>query len=157
MPGMDERTRSDLTVERLLELGDIPVDDAESLLERARSVIRAGSVRRLWLLLIDPDGLLVPRLTLIDDTPVTPEAEARPALRRLLGGIVESGCSVAVVLERPGPARPSPDDWAWHDVLQRAGAAHPGTLRAVLLAHSGGVDLLEAGGPDTATGAASRR
>ena len=142
MPGMDDRTRTELTVERLLELGDIPVDDDASLLERARSVIGAGLERRLWLLLIDADGLLVPRLTLIDATPVTPEAAAVPALRRLIGGVVETGCSVAVVLERPGPRRPSPDDGAWHDVLRRAGEAHPGALRAVLLAHSGGVDLL---------------
>lgn len=151
--GMDEMTRSEaarsrLTVERLLELGDVPIDDDASLLERARSVVREGIVRRLWLLLLDRDGLLVPRLTLIDDTPVTPEAEAPAALGRILGGIADAGCSVAVVLERPGPPWASPDDWAWHDALRRAGAAHAGTLRAVLLAHSGGVDLLADGTAD---------
>jgi hypothetical protein len=147
MPGMDDITRADLTVERLLELGDIPIDDDASLLERARSVVREGLVRRLWLLRIDADGLLVPQLTLIDDTPVTPEAEALGALRRLIGGLAETGCSVAIVLERPGPPRPSPDDWAWHDVLRRAGDAHAGALRGVLLAHSGGVDALGAAPP----------
>lgn len=142
MPGMDDTAGPHLTVERLLELGDLPLDDDASLLERARSLVGEGLSRRLWLLLLDADGLLVPSLTLIDDTPVTPEAEAPAALARLIGGIADSGCSVAVVLERPGPPWPSTDDRAWLDVLRRAAGAHEGALRGVLLAHSGGVDLL---------------
>lgn len=140
---MDESTRQQLNVERLLELGDLPIDDDAALLERARSLIRQGLVRRLWLLLLDADGILLPPLTQIDETPVTPEAEAAPALRRIMEGIADAGMSVAVVLERPGPPQPSPDDWAWHDVIRRAGDGLDGTLGGILLAHGGGVDLLE--------------
>lgn len=143
MPGMDDGTREHLSVERLLELGDFPIDDDAALLERARSLIRAGFVRRLWLLLLDGDGIMLPRLTQIDETPVTPEAAATPALHRLLGGIADAGMAAVLVLERPGPPTPTPDDWAWHEVIRRAGDGLGGTLRGILLAHADGVDLLE--------------
>lgn len=151
---MDDSTRPHLSAERLLELGDLPIDDDASLLERARSLIRAGFVRRLWLLVLDADGIMVPPLAQIDETPVTPEADATAALGRLIGGFADAGCSVAIVLERPGPPWPSPDDWAWHDVIRRAAAHHAaahhdGALRGVLLAHSRGIDLLQ---PDAELG-----
>lgn len=147
MPGMDDDTRQHLSVERLLELGDLPIDDDAALLDRARSLIREGFVRRLWLLLLDGDGIMLPRLTQIDETPVTPEAEAAAALHRLIGGIAEAGMSVAFVLERPGPPVPTPDDCAWHATIRRAGDGLGGALRGILLAHGGGVDLLEPGQP----------
>ncbi len=142
---MDDGSRPHLSAERLLELGDFPLDDDASLLERARSLIRCGLVRRLWLLLLDADGIMVPTLTQIDETPVAPEPEASVALRRLVHGIADMGGSVAVVLERPGPPWPSPDDWAWHDAIRRAADGRGSALRAVLLAHSAGVDVLQPG------------
>lgn len=147
MPGMDDGTREHLSVERLLELGDFPIDDDAALLDRARSLIREGFVRRLWLLLLDADGIMLPRLTQIDETPVTPEAEASPALRRLIAAIAEGGMSVAFVLERPGASMPTPDDWAWHEAIRRAGDGLGDALRGILLAHGGGVDLLEPRAP----------
>ncbi|MGM1030042.1 MAG: hypothetical protein ACQEWM_09260 [Actinomycetota bacterium] len=144
---MDDSTREHLSVERLLELGDFPIDDDAALLDRARSLIREGLVPRLWLLLLDGDGIMLPRLTQIDETPVTPEAEATAALHQLMGGIAEAGMSVAFVLERPGPPEPSPDDWAWHATIRRAGDGLGATLRGILLAHGGGVELLESSRP----------
>lgn len=133
----------DITPDRLLELGDLPLDDDPALLERARTLIQCGYVRRLWLLAIDADDLLVPGLTQIDGTPVTPDADAVGALRGILDHFAAEGMSLAVVLERPGSPWPSPDDWAWHDAIRGAAAHRPGALRGVLLAHGSGVDLLE--------------
>jgi hypothetical protein len=138
----------DDTPDRLLALGDLTLDDDRALLERARSLIRCGFVRRLWLLAIETDGTMLPQLTQLDDTPVTPDAPAIDALRRILHGFADAGLSLAVVLERPGSPWPSPDDWAWRDVIQRAAGERPEALRAVLLAHGCGVDLLEAEEPE---------
>ena len=142
---MDDSIRQRRSAERLLQLRDVPIDDDAALLERVRSVIGEGRVRRLWLLLLDADGITGPRLAQIDGTPITPEAEAVVALRRLMAWIAGADWSVVVVLERPGPRRPSPDDWAWHDVIRRAADGRRGALRSVLLAHSGGVDELVPG------------
>ncbi|WP_306231150.1 hypothetical protein [Agrococcus beijingensis] len=147
----------DITPDRLLELGDLPLADEAALLERARTLIQQGYVRRLWLLAIDERGLLVPQLTQLDDPPITPDAPAVGALRRIIGFFADAGTSLAVVLERPGSPWPSPDDWAWHDVIHRAAADRPEALRGVLLAHGCGVDLLEPDADDDADGQTGAR
>lgn len=118
------------------------VRDEQALLACARSIVQHGIVRRLWILLIDDDGAMLPQLQQIDGTPVSPDAYAVMALRRILDVVAEPDVEVAFVLERPGASRPSPDDWAWHDAVVRAARAQAVPLRGVLLAHGGGVDLL---------------
>lgn len=138
----------DDTPDRLLELGDLPLDDDAALLERARTLVQRGFTRRLWLLLLDHDQRQLPQLTQIDGTPVSPDAPALGALRRIVEHFADAGLSLAVVLERPGSPWPSPDDWAWHDVIHRAARDRPHALRGVLLAHGSGVDLLALGAVD---------
>ena len=117
--------------------------DADDLLEVARGLVQHGLVRRLWILLLTPDGTLLPQLQQVDGIPVCPDAYAVLALRGLLGRIAEPEREIAVVLERPGAARPTPDDWAWHDAVARAARGQALPLRSVLLAHSADVDLME--------------
>lgn len=123
--------------------------DEASLLECARRLVRQGYVRRLWLLLIGPDGQLLPQLQQIDGTPISPDAYAVLGLRRILSIVAEPDVEVVAVLERSGSSTPAPDDLAWRAVLERAAAEQAVPLRAVLLAHGAGVDLLRPEVPRT--------
>jgi hypothetical protein len=137
-PAMD-----DLTTERLLELGDVPILDDDALLDRATTLIRHGIVRRMWLLLLDEERRQLPLLPQIEGAPVSPDAETGATLSALLTGVAEFAAHVAVVLERPGPSRAAPDDLAWTDAIVRAAARTPRVqLLGVLLAHDRGVDAL---------------
>lgn len=133
----------ELTTERLLELGDLPILDDDALLDRATTLIERGAVRRMWLLLLDDERRQLPLLPQIEGTPVSPDAGTAATLAALLTGVAEVAAHVAVVLERPGSARATPDDLAWADALVRAAGRTPGVqLLGVLLAHGRGVDAL---------------
>jgi len=135
----------DITPETLLELGELPVADDAAMLERARTLIRCGYARRMWLLLLDEDDLQQPLLPQIDGIPRSPGADATMTLHGVLEQL-EGYCSqVAVVLERPGSAEPQPDDLAWADAIRRGADGSRVRMRGVLLAHSGGVDALGQG------------
>lgn len=123
--------------------------DADDVLELARGLVQHAIVRRLWILLLDGDGALRPQLQQVDGIPVSPDGHAALALRGILGLVAEPGAEAAFVLERPGGARPTPDDWAWRDAIVRAVCRREVPLRAVLLAHSAGVDRLEPEPPRT--------
>lgn len=133
----------DLTTDRLLELGDVPILDDDALLERATTLIQQGFVRRMWLLLLDDERRQLPLLPQIEGAPVSPDAETVATLTALLTGVAEIAAHVAIVLERPGRARATPDDLAWTDVIVRAAARTPRVqLLGVLVAHGRGVDAL---------------
>ena len=113
------------------------IHDEHALLACVRSLVQQGIVHC-------PEGRkLLPQLQQIDGTPVSPDAYAVMALRRILDVVAAPDVEVAFVLERPGGGRPTPDDWAWHDAVVRAARAQAVPLRGVLLAHGAGVDLLE--------------
>ncbi|WP_026372561.1 hypothetical protein [Agrococcus lahaulensis] len=133
----------DLTTERLLELGDLPILDDDALLDRATTLIECGVARRMWLLLLDDERRQLPLLPQIEGAPVSPDAETGATLSALLTGVAEVATHIAVVLERPGSARATPDDLAWADAIVRAAGRAPGVqLLGVLLAHGHGVDAL---------------
>jgi hypothetical protein len=132
----------DFTPDRLLELGDVPLDDPRALLERARTLVGRGLVRRMWLLLLDDERRQLPLLPQIDGFPVSPDAATPSALRTLLDRLGEHAAHVAIVLERPGGAEPEPDDLAWADAIARASRGASAAVVGVLLAHGRGVDLL---------------
>ena len=119
------------------------IQDEHALRAHASSLVQQGIVQRLWILLVDDHGAMLPQLQQIDGTPVSPDAYAVMALRRILDVVAAPDVEVAFVLERPGGGRPTPDDWAWHDAVVRAARAQAVPLRGVLLAHGAGVDLLE--------------
>jgi hypothetical protein len=128
------------------------MDDTPTLpgaLGEVAALVQHGIVRRLWIFLIDDGGAVRPELQQIDGTPVTPDAYAVLALRRILSLVAEPGTSVVLVLERPGAATPSPDDWAWRDAAARAAHEQALPLCGVLLAHRDGVAALEPEAPRT--------
>lgn len=114
---------------------EAPLDDVAVLVQH-------GIVRRLWIFPIAADGTLRRDLQQVDGIPVSPDAYAVLALRGILGHVVDEDEEVAVVIERPAAAAPTPDDWAWHDAIVRAASGIPVSLRGVLLAHRTGVDAL---------------
>lgn len=133
----------DLTTERLLALGDVPILDDDALLERVTTLVDYGIVRRMWLVLLDGERRQLPVLPQIEGAPVSPDGGTTATLSALLTGVAEIAAHVAVVLERPGPERAGPDDLAWADAIVRAAAREPRVqLLGVLLAHGGGVDPL---------------
>lgn len=140
----------DITPETLLELGELPVADDAAMLERARTLIRCGYARRMWLLLLDDDDLQLPLLPQIDGIPRSPGADAAMTLHSVLEQLAGYGSQVAVVLERPGAAEPEPDDLAWADAIRRGSHGSGVRMRGVLLAHSGGVDALQPADRDAA-------
>lgn len=129
--------------EQLLELGDLPLDDDAALLERVRTLVQRGFVRRLWLVLLDDESRQLPVMPQIEEMPRSPGADAVQVLAQLLDQVGEFCTAVAFVLERPGRPRPEPDDLAWADAIARAASGSPVRLRAVLLAHGVGVDPVE--------------
>ena len=129
--------------DRLLELGHAPLDDGLSLLDRARTLVGRGLVRRIWLLLLDDERRQLPLLPQIDGLPVSPDAGTASTLRTLLDRLGEHAAHVAIVLERPGGAEPEPDDLAWADAIARASRGADAAVVGVLLAHGRGVDLLQ--------------
>ncbi|SDR67512.1 hypothetical protein [Agrococcus carbonis] len=128
------------------------MDDTPALpgsLGEVAALVQHGIVRRLWIFLMDDVGVLQPQLQQIDGTPVTPDAYAVLALRRILALVAEPGTSIVVVLERSGSAAPTPDDWAWRDAAVRAAREQALPLDGVLLAHRDGVGPLEPEAPRT--------
>lgn len=111
-------------------------------LDRIAELVQHGIVTRLWIFLIEPDGSLRREMQQIDGIPRSPDAYAVLALRGILGHVLDVDQEVVFVIERPGGAEPTPDDWAWHDAIVRAAGGIPVPLRGVLLAHRTGVDAL---------------
>ena len=98
---------------------DIPVTSDAELTERWSDLLHLGgppSQRRLHLSWLRPDGMMVPLLIPVEELPVEPDRAAISALAQLHATVAESegaGLHLAMCLERPGPATPTPDDAAW--------------------------------------------
>lgn len=112
-------------------------------LAQVAALVQQGFVARLWIFPLTADDRLRRDVQQIDGIPISPDAVAVRALRSLLAHVLDGDAEVVVVIERPAGPQPTPDDWAWHDVICRAARGVPVTMRGVLLAHRDGVDLLE--------------
>lgn len=112
-------------------------------LAQVAALVQQGFVARLWMFPVTADERLRRDVQQIDGIPISPDAVAVRALRSLLEHVLDGAPAVVVVIERPAAPQPTPDDWAWHDVICRAARGVPVALRGVLLAHRDGVDLLE--------------
>lgn len=117
------------------------IDDA-TLLRRLRGFVQVGWVPRWWFILLDEQDRQLPLLPQIDGVPRSPDARAVDDVGRLLDGFAQGVPQLAIVIERPGPAAPSPDDLAWQHTIALASLGADLRLRGVFLAHSGGVDPL---------------
>lgn len=112
-------------------------------LAQVAALVQQGFVARLWIFPLAADGSLRRDVQQIDGVPVSPDAAAVRAIRSLLEFVLDGDTEVVVVIERPAAPRPTPDDWAWHDVFCRAVRGTAVTVRGVLLAHRDGIDVLE--------------
>lgn len=120
-----------------------PLQTDADILDRVRELVGPAQHRTLWPLLLQ-DGVQLPMLIPIDDVRSRPDADGAAAL----GAIVElaravEADGVVLVLERPGEAQPSADDLAWATAATRAFVAAPTRLRAVVLATSTDVAMLD--------------
>lgn len=112
-------------------------------LAQVAALVQQGFVARLWIFPLSSDGSLRREVQQIDGIPISPDAVAVRALRSLFEHVLDGDAEVVVVIERPAAPQPTPDDWAWHDVVGRAARGVPVALRGVLLAHRDGVDVME--------------
>ena len=78
--------------------------------------------RQLWLAVIDADRRPTPVVLQIDELPEQPEPAALDSLMGLIEHLLdaEPGCSVALLLARPGPAFVTAADRSWATGLTRA-------------------------------------
>jgi hypothetical protein len=114
---------------------DIPVTSDAELTERWRGLLHLDgppSCRRLFLVWLRDDGTMVPLLIPIDDLPLEPDRVAIGNLRELHSAVVDSegvgqqDLHLAMCLERPGPATPTPDDGAWCAAIESIVRARDG-------------------------------
>lgn len=101
---------------------DIPVTNHAQLTERWRGLLHLDgppSQRRLFLAWLRDDGTMVPLLIPVEELPLEPDRVVIGALAELHATVVDSegidrmNLHLAMCLERPGPATPTPDDAAW--------------------------------------------
>ncbi len=79
------------------------------------------SHHRLWLLLLDPDGCVVPHVVQIDEIPHrTDPADCLPLLE-MARHVVPDGGSLAILLSRAGSNAMTTDDRSWARGLTEAG------------------------------------
>lgn len=98
--------------------------------------------RQVWAVLVDQDGPLPvgPRLTSLPEFP--DGSESQVLMRALAGalGAPEEGCSVGLMLARPGgPGAGSDEAWLAH--LQVLASVHGVPLQPMFLASDAGVEM----------------
>ena len=97
-------------------------------------------MRTLWVLLLDEEDVPLPVIIPIEEIPDLPDAEGTTRIAEALGsalsGPAPAGC-VVLLLERPGPARRTQADHAWHIMLRWAMSEEEVRVRAVFLAAEG--------------------
>ncbi len=69
--------------------------------------------RRLWLLLLEPDGWPVPHLTTIDDIPPAGDPAGCHNLAWIASQVMPEGGSFAILLSRPGRHPLNQQDRSW--------------------------------------------
>ena len=106
---------------------DIPVTSDAELTERWRELLHLDgppSQRRLFLAWFRRDGTMVPLLIPVEELPQEPDRVAIGNLADLHSVVAESedvdptDLHLAMCLERPGPATPTPDDAAWSTAIE---------------------------------------
>jgi hypothetical protein len=119
------------------------------VLRRVREIVGEAIVdARLWLFLVDGDGVQLPTLIPIDDVPRRPDGTGLPGLGAVLEGIADQLVtdigpgSVVLTLERLGPGATVPDDRAWAAALTHTCAGAGMSLRGVFLATTAGIRRL---------------
>jgi hypothetical protein len=106
---------------------DVPTTSDAELTERWSGLLHLDgppSGRRLFLSWLRDDGTMVPVLIPVDELPLEPD---RVSIGRLADlhtvvadseGLDRSDLHLAMCLERPGPATPTPDDAAWCTAIE---------------------------------------
>ncbi|MCF6746177.1 hypothetical protein E9529_18245 [Blastococcus sp. KM273128] len=106
---------------------DIPVTDDGELTERWGTLLHLDgppSDRRLFLTWLRGDGTMVKLLIPVEELPVEPDRVAIGGLADLHAVVAEAegvegaDLHLAMCLERPGPATPTPDDAAWSAAIE---------------------------------------
>lgn len=106
---------------------DIPVTSDAELTERWRDLLHLDgppSCRRLFLAWLRTDGTMVHLLIPVEELPLEPDRLAIGNLAELHAVVAESEdvdpveLHLAICLERPGPATPTPDDAAWCSAIE---------------------------------------
>ncbi|MGY1841786.1 MULTISPECIES: hypothetical protein [unclassified Modestobacter] len=101
---------------------DIPLTSDAELTERWRALLHLNgppSQRRLFLAWLRSNGTMVHLLIPVEELPLEPDRVVIGALADLHSVVVDAedvdrlGLHLAMCLERPGPAAPTPDDAAW--------------------------------------------
>jgi len=98
------------------------IDTVYELTQRWRALMGSlgFSHHRLWLLLLDPDGRVVPHVVQIDDIPPGAEAADCVPLLEMAGHIVPEAGSLAILLSRAGSNPITTDDRSWARGLTEA-------------------------------------
>ena len=91
------------------------IDTVHELTRRWRALMGplGFSHHRLWLLLLDPDGWVVPHVVQIDDIPSRTAAADCAPLLEMAGHIVPEAGSLAILLSRAGSDAMTCDDRTW--------------------------------------------
>ncbi|MGY5884926.1 hypothetical protein [Modestobacter lacusdianchii] len=101
---------------------DVPMTSDAELTARWQGLLHLGgppSQRRLFLAWLRNDGTMLHLLIPVEELPAEPDRVVIGALADLHGVAVDSehvdrsALHLAMCLERPGPAEPTPDDYAW--------------------------------------------
>jgi hypothetical protein len=127
-------------------LADVPIRCADDLTRRWAAVLDPPifGARSLWLMWIDPDGLMLPIVVPVDDIPLKADRGMLEGLRRVHIGVAQDqlprGGSLAMALCRPGTPQVTKDDEAWVESLRGAlDGVHVAPLWTLHLAAGGRV------------------
>jgi hypothetical protein len=119
----------------------------QQVLDRVRSQTREGSLvgRTLLLMFLSGEGLQLPAVVAIEDTPEWPDAELAVSLCQVIASVLADAApdgSVVLTLSRPGPRTADDADRAWFHAIRRAAAEASVQVRMTCLATASGVRQL---------------
>ncbi|MBE7162561.1 MAG: hypothetical protein INR72_15085 [Williamsia herbipolensis] len=104
-----------------------------------------GPIRRqTWLLLLPADGVPVQLVVPIEDLPYEPDDHVDD-LGRFIADVMPTvdATQVVVVWERPAATTLYPVDWSWIDAVACTFAEHEVAVRAQVLLHDAGADVID--------------
>lgn len=122
-----------------------PLTTESQLLERASDLVGPALRRQLWLMFLDRNDVQTP-LLMPADVPARPGPRDSGPFSTFIAEVVKAvECSaIVVVFERPGGIELTDDDFAWFELLGVSTGLAGVELRATLLSHSSGIELITA-------------
>ncbi|WP_213814069.1 hypothetical protein [Glaciihabitans sp. dw_435] len=108
---------------------------------RVSTLIGRATVRQLWLLFLDDDGVQLPLLLPIEGLPPSPRHTDLESMMTSISHLMSSigADSAVLVWERYGAATLTANDVSWLQALVGACAVENLAIRAVLLSYRNGV------------------